>query len=87
MKNALIVLIGFIALGCTYEGNTLRDYLEDPRSIIKDPHFGDYKESRDDLERQYLRKEISYADYVEKMDDLDKRYTQEVEERNEILSQ
>ena len=87
MKKIFLVIISLVFLGCTYEGNTLSDYLSDPRSIIRDPHFGEYQESRDELERQYLKKEISYAEYVEKMDELDKQYTKEVEQRNEILSQ
>ncbi|HLF18290.1 MAG TPA: hypothetical protein VI749_05265 [Candidatus Omnitrophota bacterium] len=87
MKKALFVSLTLLLAGCAYEGQTLKDYLEDPRAIIQDPHFTDYKQQRDDLEGQYLRKEITYAEYVERMDELDNDYTKEVQERDAILSQ
>lgn len=86
IKNVTILIFIFFTFGCTYEGRTLVDFLEDPRAIIKDPHFEEYKTKRDDLESQYLRKEITYAQYVEQMDELDERYAKEVQERNEKIS-
>ena len=87
MKKTFFIFLTLLLTACTYEGHTLKDYLEDPRAIIKDPHFAEYKQNRDELEGKYLRKEITYAEYVEQMDELDNKYTQEVEERDAILSQ
>jgi len=86
MRLITFILALMVLSGCTYEGSTIKDYLEDPRSIIRDPHFTQYKEERDKLERQYLKKEITYAEYVEQMDALDETYSKEVQERNAILS-
>ncbi|MBF0479515.1 MAG: hypothetical protein HQL26_08530 [Candidatus Omnitrophica bacterium] len=85
MKRWLILLLGLAVLGCSYQGKKLSDYIDDPKSIIKDPHFQQYKEERDVLESQYLKKEITYADYTQKMSDLDAKYTKEVSERDSKL--
>lgn len=82
LKNGIFLFSIFILFGCTYEGNNLKNYFSDPRTLIKDPHFADYKEKRDALESQYLSKEIEYADYVAKMNKLDETYAKEVKERN-----
>jgi len=57
-------------------------YLENPETLIRDPHFAEYKQSRDDLEREYLQKKITYAEYLEQRRQLDEIYTKEVQERN-----
>jgi len=84
MKRIPILFFLFL-LGCTYQGKPLSEYLEDPRSIIKDPHFAEYKDKRDQLEHLYLTNQISYADYVKQIDELDNIYTKEVNERNAKL--
>ncbi|MBF0483182.1 MAG: hypothetical protein HQL25_00600 [Candidatus Omnitrophica bacterium] len=85
MKKWILFLLCVAVAGCTYQGKKFSDYISDPRSIIKDPHFEQYKEERDALESQYLKKEISYADYIQKMKDLDMKYTKEVKERDDKL--
>ena len=85
-KLSLLLIAGLSLWGCAYEGRTLVDFIEDPRAIIKDPHFADYKEKRDALESHYLHKEIDYAQYVEQMDALDQQYTKEVKERDESMA-
>ena len=75
----------FFLVGCTYQGKPLHEYLEDPRSIIQDPHFTEYKAKRDNLEHLYLTDQISYAEYVKQVDELDNTYNREVEERNAKL--
>ena len=84
MKRGFAVFLLFL-LGCTYQVAPLSQYLEDPRSIIQDPHFTDYKAKRDELEHRYLTREISYADYVKQIDELDNTYTKEVKERNDKI--
>ncbi|MBU0468458.1 MAG: hypothetical protein KKD07_01990 [Candidatus Omnitrophica bacterium] len=86
VKKGLLVLLAMVLVGCTYQGEKLSSYFENPRSIIKDPHFTNYKAKRDALESQYLQKEISYADYSEGMDALDESYAKEVQERDAKIS-
>ena len=85
MKRVVFLLFSLFLAGCTYQGKPLHEYLEDPRSIIQDPHFTEYKAKRDNLEHLYLTDQISYVDYVKQIDDLDNTYTKEVKERNAKL--
>lgn len=78
MKKSLLLICVLVLFGCTYG----RDYLENPSSFIRDPHFTAYKKDRDDLERTYLHKEITYAEYIEKKNKIDEQYSKEVQERN-----
>ena len=80
----MVLCCAVFLAGCTYEGN-LDNFLEDPRSIIQDPHFTDYQEKRDQLESDYLNKKITYVEYVEGMDELDAIYTKEVKERESVI--
>lgn len=81
IKKCLLLFCALALFGCTYGQN----YLENPETLIRDPHFADYQEKRDDLERQYLRKEITYAEYVEQKDQLDEKYDREVQERTDVI--
>lgn len=85
MKTLLCAICLVAVAGCSYSGRTLQSYFEDPRSFIKDPHFAQYQEKRDTLERKYLNDEISYAEYSLSMDELDETYAGEVQERNSKL--
>ena len=78
MKKSLLLLSVLVLFGCTYG----QDYLDNPTSFIRDPHFTEYKNSRDDLESSYLRKEITYAEYIEQKNKVDEQYSKEVQERN-----
>ena len=78
MKKSLVLLCALMIFGCSYG----QEYLENPKSFIRDPHFTEYKKNRDDLERSYLRKEITYAEYIEQKDKMDEKYSKEVQERN-----
>jgi len=80
MKKSLLLICALTLLGCSSYG---QDYLRNPEAIFRDPHFTDYKEKRDDLERSYLHKEITYAEYVEQRDQLDQKYDKEVSERTD----
>ena len=85
MRKFLLLLVCFVFLGCTYDGEGFKTYLEDPRAFIEDPHYKHYKENRDSLESEYLSEEISYADYMQEMQELDNAYTVEVERRRSII--
>lgn len=82
MKKSLLVLCMIVIFGCSYGQN----YLKNPTSFIRDPHFTEYKNNRDDLESSYLSKEITYAEYIEQKDKIDEKYTKEVQERNSKIS-
>jgi len=84
MKKITLLLCMLVLLGCSYG----QDYLRNPSSFIRDPHFTEYKDNRDDLERSYLHKEITYAEYIEQKNKVDEQYTKEVQERNsKVISQ
>ena len=81
IKKVLLFLCVVGLCGCTYGQN----YLDDPGSFIRDPHFAAYQKKREDLELQYLRKEITYAEYVKEKDTLDQTYEKEIQERNKKI--
>ena len=85
MNNILLITLLLIVAGCAGEGERFRSYLDHPEYLIKDPHYEEYQEVKDNLERQYLRKDISYADYMQKVSELDDQYSREVHKRNEIV--
>lgn len=81
-----VVLALMLAAGCSYKGETLSSYLENPSTLIKDPHYTHYQENRDSLESQYLKKEITYADYMKQLGELDDQYSKEVQDRTDIIT-
>ncbi len=87
MNNKMTLLFLTLALaGCTYAGEReLGDYIHEPSAIVQDPHFANYKEKLDDLEKQYLDKEITYAQYLEQKTVLDDQYSKEVTERGQKI--
>ena len=85
MKKVILFFIMVILAGCTYEGEKLKTYFEDPRTFIRDPHYSNYKQKRDNLESKYLNKEIAYSEYMEQMQNLDDTYSMEVQKRRDII--
>ena len=82
----MLLFLASAIVGCTYAGEReLRDYINEPSTIVQDPHFGNYKEKLDALEKQYLEKEITYAQYLEQKTVLDDQYNKEVSERNQKI--
>lgn len=84
IKRGLLLFCALALVGCSSYG---QNYLENPETLFRDPHFAQYKESRDKLERQYLRKDITYAEYIQQRDQLDATYDREVQERTDIIEQ
>lgn len=82
IKRSLLLFCALALFGCSYGQN----YLENPQTFLRDPHFSEYKENRDGLELQYLHKEITYAEYVEQRDRLDGKYDREVQERTDKIT-
>ena len=88
MRTMILIFLITIMVGCTsydYEGKNLRTYIENPKYLLKDPHFEDYKKERDALESSYLSKEIEYPEYKKQLESLDKKYDNEVKKRDDII--
>lgn len=85
-KKLLLSFFLCIAAGCAYKGKTIGEYLDDPKTLIQDPHYMSYREKRDQLEADYLNKKITYSDYLNAVKALDGNYSKEVYERNEIIT-
>lgn len=85
MKKGFILLLFMCIVGCSNGGADFANYLENPRELIRDPHYSQYKADRDALESQYLHKEITYAEYMEQVRIIDDNYTKEVDERTHII--
>jgi hypothetical protein len=87
MKKWMLLVLACAVVGCSYQGKTFGEYLNDPQSLIKDPHFTAYKDKREQLESDYLNKKITYADYVAAVKELDNNYAREVQQRNEKIAE
>ena len=83
MKNLILLLSLLVLGGCAEK---IQDYLDEPQTFIADPHFAEYQQKRDELESQYLKKEITLSQYQEKLGELDNTYNKEVQEREEKIS-
>jgi len=87
LKRMMLLFLASAIVGCTYAGEReLRDYINEPSTIIRDPHFANYKEKLDAIEKEYLEKKITYAQYLERKTALDDQYDKEVEERNRKIA-
>lgn len=85
-KKMVLLFLASALVGCTYAGEReLSDYINKPSTIVQDPHFGNYKEKLDAVEKEYLGKKITYAQYLEQKTALDDQYNKEVEERNQKI--
>lgn len=82
MKNVLLLLAVIMSAGCA---ETFQDYLEQPQTILRDPHYAKYQDAQRELEHAYLINEIDYVEYLEKKKDLDERYAREVQDREAIV--
>ena len=85
MKKIVIFMIVLFLGGCSATQERLTNYLDQPETILQDPHFADYKTKLDELESQYLHKKITYASYLEQKKELDDTYAKEVKERGDKI--
>ena len=85
MKKFIFGLL-LLVVGCSYKGQNLETYVDEPQTILRDPHFANYQEARDHLESEYLQKKMTYGEYLEKKKELDDKYTKEVQKRDAIIS-
>lgn len=85
MKNLIWLLSIGLLFGCTYDGKSLQSYWEEPKDILKDPHFAEYRTKRENLEREYLNRDITYSEYIEKRDAMEKEYERDIQRRDGII--
>ncbi len=86
-QKHLLIVLTVLLVGCAYKGQqALETYIDEPETILRDPHFTNYQEASDHLESEYLKKTITYAEYVEKKKELDDKYAKEVHERDSIVA-
>lgn len=85
MNKKFLILSLFVLAGCSYGQEKLETYIEEPGYFIKDPHFAQYQEGLDALERDYLEKKITYAQYLEQKQALDEQYEKEIQQRDAVI--
>jgi len=81
MKTLLLVLLCALLAGCS----SANSFLDDPGSILKDPHFAEYQRKEVNLERSYLHGQIDYAEFLERKKQLDEDYARDVQSRDAII--
>lgn len=77
MKRFIVGVLLLCVCGCAAEGKV--------SNIIRDQHFTEYKQTLDDLERDYLRKKISYADYLEQKKQVEEGYEKQISSRRDVV--
>jgi hypothetical protein len=86
MRNLIKGILCLTALfGLSSCAHNLEEYVDNPRTILEDPLSVDYQQNLDELERRYLRKEITYVEYIEQKKQIDDTYAQKAQRRQEIL--
>lgn len=77
MKFAIMFVVVLALAGCTHDNPV--------QHLIQDQEFAGYKETLDQLEKDYLRKRITYADYLQKKQQVDEEYQKQIETRRHQL--
>ena len=85
MKNilAFVVVLLLSSSGCSSQ--KIMSYMEEPETLLKDPHYEGYKQDLNNLEKDYLDKKIEYAKYLEKRKEIEEKYSKEVQTREAII--
>lgn len=83
MKQCIcLIVLSLVLTGCA---DKIQGYIDEPQTLLQDPHFAEYQETQDKLEGQYLRKEITYAEYLERKGRIEDKYTKEVQDRQDVI--
>ena len=80
MKTIIILSFCALLMGCSYG---IEDYINDPRTILSDPLTVDHRQAVNDLERSYLRKEMTYAEYLHEKKEIEEDYARDVQKREQ----
>jgi len=82
MKKLIVLFCAVVVLGLSgcslWNARSMQDLLEDP-------HYREYLQKQEDLEKQYLEEQITYSDYLKQKKEMDNMYEYEVKERNKKL--
>jgi len=78
MKKMLLVVFCGVLVGCSYG---MRDYIDNPSTLLRDPLTYAHRQELNELERAYLRKEMTYAEYLEQKKQLEEDYDRKVQNR------
>ena len=78
MKKMTVVFMALFFFGCAYGGEQLE-------TLVRDPHYAQYQEKLDALEKSYLHEQISYSEYIDKKKQLEDVYDKEVKEREDKI--
>ena len=82
MKRWLVILpVLLMLISCTSNENRIEQIIDEPTSLWRDPHFAEHQEKLDNLESDYLAKEITYDEYLKEKKKLEDLYTKEVQHR------
>jgi len=81
--RGLIILILCCGLcsACQYGPEKFATVVDDPIRILEDPLTVEHKQAMADLEKSYLKKEITYAEYLDQKQMLEDEYTRQVQKR------
>ena len=83
MKKVIGLMAVLFLTGCGLEmQNKIETLMKDP---LKDQHYAQHQQALDDLEHEYLQKQISYTDYEQKKKELEDTYEKEVKMREEKI--
>ena len=77
MKRFILAAAIIFAAGCSTV-NPMDD-------IIRDKQFDQYRSDLDQLESQYLQKQITYAEYLDKKKIVEETYQKEIDDRRQSI--
>ncbi len=81
MRRFFLILGCVVLASCQYGSDPLKTVMDDPITILEDPLTVEHKQAMADLERAYVKKEITYAEYLEQKQELEDDYTKAVQQR------
>lgn len=84
-RRLFIIQLAAILLCGVSCADKIEKYLDDPKTLLEDPVSVNHQQALDDLERSYLRKEMTYAEYLQQKKQIEDAYTLQVEKRQQII--
>ncbi len=78
MRKILMIGLLLAVVGCAYTQEEVKEF-------VRDPHYMQYQQKLNDVERLYLDDKISYPEYLKRKEQIDNQYTKEVQNREGII--
>ncbi len=85
MKNLVMVVLTIMLMGTGCSSQKIMGYIDEPQTILKDPHYEEHKAKLEQLEKSYLAGEMEYDQYLLKKKEMEDEYAKEVQEREAII--